>query len=157
MCFLYTLQRQYTENLKQIFPKIKLSGFSPHSYIHLYIPTVGLPILLQENMCTEWSEYINPSQKHECGNWDCGRAVSFLRVHTSDFLCSVLSCSQKSCCILPTYTGLTWRCQPDAWRLVSRALFTTLTQTWPLSRRVIHQSVRRYPDPGLDLYMFINM
>ncbi len=32
---------------------------------------------------------INRSQIHECGNWDWGRAVSFLRVHKSDFLCSV--------------------------------------------------------------------
>jgi hypothetical protein len=45
-----------TENLKQIFPEMKLRGLSPNSYIHisvsdLYIPTVGLPILLQENRC----------------------------------------------------------------------------------------------------------
>jgi hypothetical protein len=95
------------------------------------------------------SRNINRSQKHKCGNG--GRAVSFLRVHKSDFLCSVLYSSQMFCCILPTYTGLTWRCLPDAWRLVSRALFTTLTQTWPLSRRVIHQSIHRYPDTDLDL------
>jgi hypothetical protein len=25
-------------------------------------------------------EYINPSQAHECGNWDCGRAIPFLFV-----------------------------------------------------------------------------
>ncbi len=34
-------------------------------------------------------EYINRSQKYECGSWDWGRAVSFLGVHKSDFLCSV--------------------------------------------------------------------
>ncbi len=64
--FLFTLQRQYKENSKQIFPEMKLRGLSPNSYIHLYIPTVGLPILLQENMWTD----INRSLKHECGNWD---------------------------------------------------------------------------------------
>jgi hypothetical protein len=50
--FLYTLQKQkqYKENFKQIFPEMKLRGLSPNSYIHLYIPTVGQPILLQENM-----------------------------------------------------------------------------------------------------------
>ncbi len=32
---------------------------------------------------------IKRSQIHECGNWDWGRAVSFLRVHKSYFLCSV--------------------------------------------------------------------
>ncbi len=43
------LQRQYTENLKQIFLEMKLRGLSPNSFIpvsvsDLYIPTVGLPI-----------------------------------------------------------------------------------------------------------------
>jgi hypothetical protein len=47
-----TLQRQYTENSKQLFPEMKLRGSSPNSCIHisvrdLYIPTIGLPILLQ--------------------------------------------------------------------------------------------------------------
>jgi hypothetical protein len=42
----YTLQRNKTEN------------FSPNFYIHvsvsdLYIPRIGLPILLQENMWTD--------------------------------------------------------------------------------------------------------
>jgi hypothetical protein len=51
---LSALQRQYTENSKQIFPEIKLRGLSPNSYIHvsvsdLYIPEIGLPNLLQKN------------------------------------------------------------------------------------------------------------
>ncbi len=51
-----TLQRQFTENSKQIFPEIKLRGLSPNSYFYvsvsdLYIPTIGLPILVQENRC----------------------------------------------------------------------------------------------------------
>jgi hypothetical protein len=33
-------------------------------------------------------EYINRSQTHECGNWDCGHAVPFLVIHKSDFRCS---------------------------------------------------------------------
>jgi hypothetical protein len=32
---------------------MKLRDLSPNSYIHLYIPKVGLPILLQENMWTD--------------------------------------------------------------------------------------------------------
>ena len=48
-----TLQRHYTENSKQIFPEMKLSGLVPNSYIHvsssnLYIPMMSLPILMQE-------------------------------------------------------------------------------------------------------------
>jgi hypothetical protein len=58
----------------------------------LYIPTIGLPILLQDNRWTDRGNMcINPSQIHVWGNWDWGRAVSFLRVHNSDFLCSVLA------------------------------------------------------------------
>jgi hypothetical protein len=54
------------------FPEIKLSGFSPNFHIHvsvsdLHIPTIGLPILLQEN---RWWEYVNRSQIDESGNWD---------------------------------------------------------------------------------------
>jgi hypothetical protein len=53
-----TLQRQYTE---KIFPVMNLRGLSPNSYIHvsvtdltdLYISTICLPILLQENRWTD--------------------------------------------------------------------------------------------------------
>jgi hypothetical protein len=54
-----TLQRHNKENLKQIFPRKELlRGYSPHSYIHvsvsdLYIPLIGLPFLLQENRLAE--------------------------------------------------------------------------------------------------------
>jgi hypothetical protein len=34
-------------------------------------------------------DYINRSQAHECGNWDCGRASPFLGKHKWDFLSSV--------------------------------------------------------------------
>jgi hypothetical protein len=30
-------------------------------------------------------EYINRSQTHECGNWDCGRAIPFLGIFVSNF------------------------------------------------------------------------
>jgi hypothetical protein len=47
------LQRQNAENLKQIFPEEEYRGLSPNFYIHvsvseLYIPTMGLPVLLEE-------------------------------------------------------------------------------------------------------------
>ncbi len=52
-----TLQRHNTENLKQIFPEKELRDHSSNSYNHvsvsdLYIPTISLPILLQENRWT---------------------------------------------------------------------------------------------------------
>jgi hypothetical protein len=47
------LQRQNTENLKQIFLEKEYGGLSSNFHIHvslseLYIPTICLPILLQE-------------------------------------------------------------------------------------------------------------
>ncbi len=50
---LHALQRQNAENLKQIFPEKEYRGLSPNFHIHvsvgeLYIPTVGLPVLLEE-------------------------------------------------------------------------------------------------------------
>ncbi len=47
------LQRQNAEKLKQIFPEKKYRGLSPNFHIHvsvseLYIPTMGLPFLLEE-------------------------------------------------------------------------------------------------------------
>ncbi len=55
MIFTYPLQRYYTENSKQIFLEKDLRGPSPNCYIHvsecdLYIPAIGLPIQLQENI-----------------------------------------------------------------------------------------------------------
>jgi hypothetical protein len=52
------LQRNNTENLKQIFPEKEMRGHSPNFHIHVsvsdfYIPTIDLPILLQENMWTD--------------------------------------------------------------------------------------------------------
>ncbi len=35
-------------------------------------------------------EYINRSQKQECWNWERGLTVSFLGIHKSDLLCSVI-------------------------------------------------------------------
>jgi hypothetical protein len=54
----HALQRHNTENSKQIFPEKELRGHSSNSYIHvsvgdLYIPTIDLPILLQENRWTD--------------------------------------------------------------------------------------------------------
>jgi hypothetical protein len=40
--------------------------------------------------------YINRSQKHECRNWDCGRAVSFLGIFFSNFRYFVFAVWLKS-------------------------------------------------------------
>ncbi len=51
--YLATLQRQNAENWKQIFPGKEYRGLSPNFHIHVsvsevYIPTMGLPVLLEE-------------------------------------------------------------------------------------------------------------
>jgi hypothetical protein len=66
---------------------MKLRGLSPNSTIHvsvndLYIPTIGLPIALQENISID-HRYMNV----EIGMGGC--AVSFLGVHKS-VQCSIL-------------------------------------------------------------------
>jgi hypothetical protein len=48
-----------TENTKQILPEKEMRSHNPNFHIHvsvsdLYVPTISLPILLQD----------------ECGNWD---------------------------------------------------------------------------------------
>jgi hypothetical protein len=48
-----TLQGTNTENSKQIFPKKELRGHSPNFHIpvsvgNLYIPTIDLPMMVQE-------------------------------------------------------------------------------------------------------------
>jgi hypothetical protein len=50
---MHALQRQNTEISKQIFPEKEYRGVSANFHIHapvsnLYIPTTGLPILLEE-------------------------------------------------------------------------------------------------------------
>ncbi len=59
-CFgVYMLQSHNIENSKQIFPEKKLFGLSPNFHIHVSVSglnflTIGLPILLQENMDWSW-------------------------------------------------------------------------------------------------------
>jgi hypothetical protein len=52
-CSCTTLQKTNTENLKQIFPEKELRSHRPKFHIHvsvsdLFVPTIDLPILLQE-------------------------------------------------------------------------------------------------------------
>jgi hypothetical protein len=70
----HTEKTQYRK-FETIIPTEKeLCGLSPNFYIHvtvseLYSLTIGLPVLLQENMWID-PENINRSQTHECENWD---------------------------------------------------------------------------------------
>jgi hypothetical protein len=82
-----------------IFPEKELHGLSLNFHIHvsvsnLYIPRIGPHIFLQQNrQIHRGNTYINPSQTHECGNWDCGRAIPLVGIFVFEFsalvLCSV--------------------------------------------------------------------
>jgi hypothetical protein len=50
-----------------------------------YIPTIGLPILLYCLRGLIVGIYKLLTYKHECRNWDRGRAVSFLGIFVSNF------------------------------------------------------------------------
>jgi hypothetical protein len=63
------------ENPIYVFPEKEMRGLSSNFYIYvsvsdLYIPRIRPHIFLQQNRQTEWWEYINCSQTHECANWD---------------------------------------------------------------------------------------
>jgi hypothetical protein len=54
---LHTAKTQYRK-FETFITKKGIGSLSPYFHIHvsvsdLYIPTIGLPILLQENMCTD--------------------------------------------------------------------------------------------------------
>jgi hypothetical protein len=58
LCLHYTAETHNTENSKKIFPEKELPGHSSNYHIYmsvsdLYIPTIDLPILRQENMWTD--------------------------------------------------------------------------------------------------------
>ncbi len=130
----YTLSRSGTESgahCKDIIPQIRnkysqkriLRGLSPNFHIHVsardfYIPAMGPPILLRENMWTDPGNIYKPlTQTHECGNWDWGRAIPFLGIHKWDFCGSatipliVVPCSQSGLTCRwcsPLRTGTCW-------------------------------------------------
>ncbi len=66
-----------------VFPEKERRGLRPNFHIHvsvsdLYIPTIATSTYFSAAEYADRSrEYINRTQKHECRNWDCNRAVPF--------------------------------------------------------------------------------
>ncbi len=94
-----TQQRKNAENLKQKFPEKEYHGFSPNFHIHvsvseLYIPTMGLPFLLEE-ICGPTLQYIKRSQTHACGNRSWGRAIPRKGISLRNSRCSVFAYLQS--------------------------------------------------------------
>jgi hypothetical protein len=78
------------ENPIYVFIFWESGGHSPNFRIHvsvsdLYIPRRSVHIFPAEEYADQWWEYINRSQTHEFGNWDCGRAIPFLGIFVSSF------------------------------------------------------------------------
>jgi hypothetical protein len=81
---------------------MKLRGFVPNFPIYvyvrgLYIPTIGPPILLQQNRPND-----RRSQIHECRNWEQERAVSFLGTFVSNFRYCVFAEQASILTFIPT-------------------------------------------------------
>jgi hypothetical protein len=77
-----------------LVPKQNCNVLSPNAYTHisvrdLYISRIGLSMLLQPNIWSDLGNILIPSQTHEYGNWDWGRAILRKGVHKWDFRCSV--------------------------------------------------------------------
>ncbi len=87
-----------------LFPKQKYNVLSPNFYIHVsvsnYIYTGSVCLFCCSQIGLPIWKYINRSQKHECRNWERGRAVLFLGIHKSDFRYSA-ECSE--CTFSVTY------------------------------------------------------
>jgi hypothetical protein len=61
-----------------VFPELKLRGLVPNFYIHvsvsdLYIPTIGPPIVLQQNRQTILGIFVSNFRYSVFGVWWCGR------------------------------------------------------------------------------------
>ncbi len=78
----------YIENPIYVFLFCELRGLSPNFHIHvsmsdLYIFPGSVHIIPAAESADQSWEYL--SQTHECGNWDCGRAIPFLGIFVSNF------------------------------------------------------------------------
>ena len=89
-----TLQRHNTSKSETNIPRkviVRPQSQFPHSFVcerFIYSHDQSAYSAAGKYVDRTW-EYINRSQTHECGNWDCGRAIPFLRIHKWDFRCSV--------------------------------------------------------------------
>ncbi len=90
------------KNLIYVFLFWELCGLSPNFHIHvsvseLYIPRIGPHISCSRIGTVDRSwECINRSQTHECRNWDCNRALPFLRIYRMFRIFGIDSCSVSS-------------------------------------------------------------
>ncbi len=71
----------------------ELRGLSPSFHIHVYVSDLYNPRIGLHISCSRIYRSIVDSQTHECGNWDCGRAIPFREYLFQIFGISSLKCS----------------------------------------------------------------
>ncbi len=86
----FALQRHGIENSKQIFPEKKLRGHSPNSNIHVSVSDLYIfPGSVRLFCCRKIGGPILGICGSLTDTWIWGRAIPFLGMHKSKFLCSV--------------------------------------------------------------------
>ena len=86
------MKGQWNSNINVWFPFMYSQKFSVSKFLHSYICERFIHFLdrsvyfaVAKYVGGSW-EYINRSQTHECGNWDCGRAIPFLGILIGIFI-----------------------------------------------------------------------
>jgi hypothetical protein len=87
------------ENPIYVFLFWELRGLSPNFHIHVsvsdfYISRIGPAISLQQNRQTDQGNIKNPSQTHECENWDLRPHNTFSGNICFEFSVASLQCMQ---------------------------------------------------------------
>ncbi len=70
---------------------VPISTFMCMLVVYIFLGTVNIFSCSRIGRTIVEIQYINPSQAHECGHWDWGRAISFLGIFVSNFRYSVLA------------------------------------------------------------------
>ncbi len=87
------MQRHCTENSEQIFQEMRLGCLVRNFHIHESVSNLHIRMIVRLFCCSKIGGSIVGIYKlltdlGECGNWERGRAVSFLGIHKSDLVCS---------------------------------------------------------------------
>jgi hypothetical protein len=78
------LQRK--SHIQYVFLFWELRWLSTNFHIHVSVSDLYIPRIGPHISCSRiGKEYIKCSQTHECGNWECGRAIPFMGIFVSNF------------------------------------------------------------------------